>query len=493
MLKDIQKKLLLKYPLIWNTKFVPMLIIGILFHVLYFGIGYLNGSIDFTGKHYYESETSAVMFGVLIAILIIIVWLVNYFKNNSLKSFYKKSKNALFYEWFQIFIICFLLVSFFIPYSIGKQLHERSYFSKTEATKRCEAIALADLFIDGYFAQTEVDSTASILKDTIIAGEYQYARLFYKDSMIFQGKKYAQYSLLNRRSYDFSLISRKEDSLKVIEVKNWLINNQQEKVKELMDDYLKIVNEHKLKTNLKTNKWFKEVYNYPNFTNFSYIKPYFEEYEAEKSYRSYDVVTAEPQYGNQNKYSNYFVQQDILKSSYDTISKAHTSVFIEFEAFLAFLCGGLGLSLLLFSFKVTTGKSWLIAVVCVGVLNILFGILTLFISSGVTYFYLVLITFVILKIYFASIYLQKKSIVFSRIVLNILLWSFPFMIPIVYGLIMDYYKSFEYSIEYGYNSPEYNWLQENFVNMITINFIVCVIILFVMSRIIRNWKGIAEE
>ena len=310
--------------------------------------------------------------------------------------------------------------------------------------------------------------------------------------MIFQGKKYAKYSLLNRRSYDFSLISREEDSLKVIEVKNWLIKNQQEKVKELMDDYLKIVNEHKLKTNLKTNKWFKEVYNYPNFTNFSYIKPYFEEYETEFFYGDPENKMI-PNNRDQNKYSNYFVQQDILKSSYDTISKAHTNVFIEFEAFLAFLCGGLGLSLLLFSFKVTTGKSWLIAVVCVGVLNILFGILTLFISSGVTYFYLVLITFVILKIYFASIYLQKKSVGFSRIVLNILLWSFPFMIPIVYGLIMDYYKSFEYSIEYGYNSPEYNWLQENFLNMLTLNFIFCVIMMFFMSRIIRNWKGIAEE
>lgn len=492
MLKDIQKKLLLKYPLIWNTKFVPMLLIGMLFHIIYFGIGYLNGSIDFTGRDYYDSETTAIMFGVLIAILIIILWLVYYFKNNSLKSFYKKSKNALFYEWFQIFVICFLLVSFFIPYSIGKQLHERSYFSKTEATQRCETIALADLFIDGYFAQTEVDSTKSVLNDTIIDGEYQYYQLFYKDSMIFQGKKYAQYSLINRRSYDFSLISREEDSLKVIEVKNWLINNQQEKVKTLMDDYLKIVNEHKLKTNLKTNKWFKEVYNYPNFTNFSYIKPYFEEYETEFFYGDPENKMI-PNNRDHNKYSNYFVQQDILKSNYDTISDAHTNVFLEYEAFLAFLCGALGLSLLVFSFKVTTGKSWLIAVVCVGVLNILFGIFTLFIPSVLTYFYLVLITFGILKIYFAAIYMQRKGIGFSRVVLNILLWSFPLMIPLIYGLIMQYYQSYEYSIEYGYNSPEYNWLQENFLNMLTLNFIFCVIMMFFMSRIIRNWKGIAEE
>lgn len=492
MLKDIQKQLLLKYPLLWNTKFVPMLLLGILFQVLYFGIGYLNGSIDFSGETNYNSEIPFIMFGILLALLIFIIWLVYYFKNNAFKSFYSKSKDALFYEWFQIFIISLLLVSFYLPFSIGKQLHERSYFSKIEATKRCETIALADLFIDGYFAQTEIDSTKSVLKDTLINEEYRYAQNFYKDSMVFQGKKYSQYSIINRRIYDFSLISREKDSLKTLEVKNWLVDNQQNNVKDLMNNYLKIVNEHQIKNNLKTDKWFDEVYKYPNFTNYAYIKPYFEEYEAERSYVNYeDVVTAEPYNDNPNKYSNYFVQQDILKSKYDLVSKSYTNPFIEYEALLAFFCTALGLSLLIFSFKVTSGKSWLIAVVSIGVINIVFGIFTIFISSSLTYFYLVLITFASLKIYFASIYFQRKSEGFSKIVLNILLWTFPIMIPMVYGLIMEYYHS--YSPDYGYNSPTYNWLQENFSNMITLNFAFCIIVLFFMSRIIRNWKGIAEE
>ena len=36
MLKKLQKYLLLKQPLIWNTKFIPMLIIGLLLNVIYF-------------------------------------------------------------------------------------------------------------------------------------------------------------------------------------------------------------------------------------------------------------------------------------------------------------------------------------------------------------------------------------------------------------------------------------------------------------------------
>lgn len=495
MIKDIQKKILLKYPLIWNTKFVPMLLIGILFNLLYFGIGFLNGNIDFSGRINYDGETTAIMFGVLISILTTIVWLVFYFKNNALKSFYSKSKNALFYEWFQIFIISFLLISFYIPFSVGKQIHERGYFSKNEAIKRCQTIALADIFIDGYFAPTEIDSTKSILRDSIIDGEYRYAQLIYKDSMSFQGKKYAQYSLMNRRAYDFSLISKQEDSLNTIKVRNWLIDNQENKVKDLMNDYLKIVNEHSIKNNLTTNKWFEEIYDYPNFTNFSHIRPYFEEFESDRLYNGYEnnIVTTSPKYGNQNKYSNLFVQQDILKSKYNIVSKAHTNPFIEYETLLAFLCSALGFSILIFSFRVTSGKSWLISVVTVGVLNMLFGILTIFLSFESTYFYLVLFTFILFTLYFVKIYMDKKGLGFSSIVLNILLWSFPFILPIIYGLIMQHYQSYEYSREIDYISEEYQWLRDNFLNMLTFNFIICIVILFIIGRIIRNWKAIAEE
>lgn len=50
MFKDIQKKLLLNYPLLWNTKFVPMVAIGLLLHLIFFGLGYLDGTIDFSDR-----------------------------------------------------------------------------------------------------------------------------------------------------------------------------------------------------------------------------------------------------------------------------------------------------------------------------------------------------------------------------------------------------------------------------------------------------------
>ena len=46
-------------------------------------------------------------------------------------------------------------------------------------------------------------------------------------------------------------------------------------------------------------------------------------------------------------------------------------MLIEYEGILAYLFAALGFSLLIFSFRVTSGKSWLIALVSSGILNII--------------------------------------------------------------------------------------------------------------------------
>jgi hypothetical protein len=94
------------------------------------------------------------------------------------------------------------------------------------------------------------------------------------------------------------------------------------------------------------------------------------QYETDNSYNSYDYAT---KIGNgERKYSKYFVQQDVLKDKYDIVSEAHSDSFFKIEMILGFLYGAFGLSILIFSFRVTTGKSWLIAVVTTGVINFIY-------------------------------------------------------------------------------------------------------------------------
>ena len=516
MFKDIQKKLLLKYPLLWNTKFVPMVAIGLLLHLIFFGLGYLDGTIDFSNRNNLDIEVTCILFGVLLVIIIIILWLVNYFKNNSLKSFYSKSKYSLFYEWLQIFVVSTLLITFYLPFSVGKQLHQRSYYSLEETTNRCKTIATADMFIDGSFGETEIDSLASGLIDSLgnkIALNYNpedadtaeyatekesmaveaVAAYTYKDHIIFNGKKYDQFSLVNRNTFEFTVISREQDSLNRIQVQNWLHQDNKAEVKKLMDNHLSLIREHDLATNLTLDKWFEIVYKAPEFDEFLYIQPYLKEYETDESYNN-SYVYATKVGNEERKYSKYFIQQDVLKEKYDTVSEAHTDSFFNIEMILGFLYGAFGLSILIFSFRVTSGKSCLIAVVTTGVINIVYGIFTAITGVGNMYAYLILFTILGIIFYFFLIYFNKKNLQLSRIALNLFLWSFIGIIPLIYFIIQEHYaSSYDYRIGYNYTSPEYQWMRDHTIHMFSINFILAILTLFFLSKIIRNWKGISED
>jgi hypothetical protein len=92
MFKYIQNYILLKYPLLLNTKFVPMLVIGILLNAIYYAIGYANGIVDFTGKFDLNLHIDTLTgFGAILNFVVLIIWLVYYFRNNSISSFYHRN------------------------------------------------------------------------------------------------------------------------------------------------------------------------------------------------------------------------------------------------------------------------------------------------------------------------------------------------------------------------------------------------------------------
>src|SRR5690606_17488131 len=113
----------------------------------------------------------------------------------------------LFYEWLQIFVVSALLFTFYVPFHVGKQLHQKSYYSLEETTNRCKTIATADMFIDGSFGDTELDSIhRSKLNEEEYINEYENDyydgkrdtnyHFFRKDHIVFGEKKYNQFSLV---------------------------------------------------------------------------------------------------------------------------------------------------------------------------------------------------------------------------------------------------------------------------------------------------------
>ncbi len=497
MFNKIQKKLLLKYPLLWNTKFVPMVCIGLLINLLYLFIGYVDGAIDFKERYDSNLDFTFFSFCFLISVVLLILWLVNYFRNNSLKSFYPKSKYSLFFEWIQILAIILLLIGFYFPFEIGRKLHKTSYITQTEAKKRCDIISKADFFIDGSFGEAEIDSVNSVLKDTVINGEPIYENIVYKDYVTIFGKNFSTTSLINRNVREFAFFTEAEDSLRRVEVQKLLFKDKKDQVKKIMTDYMSIVKEHGLSTNLSTEKWLKITYNYPDFKKYELINSNTPNDSTDiysTNYNDEDVVTAvAANYETKKEYSKYYIEQNTLSHNYQVIARAYTNSIFKEDSLLPFLYFGFGLSLLIFSFRVTSGKSWLIAIVSLGVLNLVLGIISAISNEFITYSILMILSIVALVLYYLVTIKKKSNQKLSKIVLNLLLWLFGALIPLVYSAYFEIYKKSIQHLESYYYDQHYMFLSDFVPRMLSINLCIVFVSMFFLCSSIRNWKGIAED
>ncbi len=506
MFKKIQKYLLIHHPLLWNSKIVPITAILLVFNIAFYVLGFLNGGIDFTEteqNYRYNSEKGTILFfGALISILAFIVWLVFYLKNNAFKSFYPKTNFSLFKEWLLLLLASILLCGFPLSFMLGNDIRARSYFTKEEANKRCETLSLASLFVEGSYEVDEYEFIDS-------AGVEVERKI---DHIVYQGKKYSLTSLLNKNIEGYSLFTHETDSLNEIRVKNWLFNNQKDSVKTVMNAFLVIAKEHQLKANINANEWLDLVYNYPDFEEVKIVGKnerdlyyYNEAIEDEIGHVSVPKTTIDSvnQYvkviGTERYlFNKHYVPAAALFYSYDKISQSWTNPDVDIESLTVFFCVAMCLSIVIFSFRVSTGRNWLIALISVGVLNIIFGIATAIISVDYTYFIAVIITIVALLAYFIMILVRRKGKGISGITLNALLWMFPAFVPLICFLILELMK-----INSGYNEaqfldrrvlyPTISWLEDNAFLVVYLDIVIVFFAMLFFSFKIKKWKGIAES
>lgn len=119
----INQNLLERYPSIWNTKIVWILLIAFFVHLLFFVIGFVSHSDPTSLQKYRVTndffESGLIMVSIVISILLLVGWLVLMFKNNSFKNFYPTSSLQLFGQFVQYFIIVFVSITFYFSYMFG--------------------------------------------------------------------------------------------------------------------------------------------------------------------------------------------------------------------------------------------------------------------------------------------------------------------------------------------------------------------------------------
>ena len=120
---NTNQNLLEKYPNLWNTKLVWMLLTAFLLHIVFFTLGYFALS---NPELLQEPDAKSIFFdngtvfiSIILSILTLVVWLIYLFKNNAFKSFYPTKRLDLFKQFLCYVIIVFCSTTFFLSYNTG--------------------------------------------------------------------------------------------------------------------------------------------------------------------------------------------------------------------------------------------------------------------------------------------------------------------------------------------------------------------------------------
>jgi len=148
----INKYLLEHYPLIWNTRLFWMILINIFAHLLFFIMGYFAvGSMEDLKLRYslsdYFSGTSVIFYNYLISILMILVWVIYYLRNNAFKNFYKLQPLALFKEFCIIIFILFISATQYLSFEQGIQIKVKNLFSWEEIDQDIQTFNRTGVFL----------------------------------------------------------------------------------------------------------------------------------------------------------------------------------------------------------------------------------------------------------------------------------------------------------------------------------------------------------
>src|SRR5690606_3235909 len=262
-----------------------------------------------------------------------------------------------------------------------------------------------------------------------------------------------------------------------------LHENQQDKIQSLLNDYLKLADEYEVGYRFKDKKWMEYVYNPPY---------YFVDDELTSAFRYSEI--------HHKELAKDYIAQSDMENSLKTIQKAKSGV-IETFIYPIFLYIALGISLLIFTFRTTTMRTWVVSVV--GSIVVFFIYFCLYFMFGMlfstineTYALSLLLFFIALffLLSFSGIFSGKRKLI-SGVNLIWGIWTFGALLPIGLGLYASY---LEWKYPYNYQMPYFEhphliWMRENAELIMYFNLILIFIFLMLIIPIIKKWKAIPEE
>ncbi len=143
--------LLEKYPTVWNTKIVWMLLASVIIHIFFFIVGYISHA-DPASLHKNDVrddyfDDGMIFIHLIISVLMLVGWLIMMFKNNAFKNFYPSSNRKLFLQFVQYFLIIFASTTFYFSYMAGFKMFIKNKYPDKEMAENVEIINRANAFL----------------------------------------------------------------------------------------------------------------------------------------------------------------------------------------------------------------------------------------------------------------------------------------------------------------------------------------------------------
>ncbi len=475
MLKKFDTQLLLRFPLLWNTRFPYMMIVGILFHILAFLAGFWFN--DF-GKDLYHKEVyfyknrdlTALGIGITGSV-ILLVWFLFYIRNNGFKSFYPKKKDGLFKEWLIVLgILVFFSMAFF-SVNYGSRYAARTVFSTEKLNRNAEITYKGRLLMlnDEYNKERQPESSYIDPVDSVY---HTIDSEFFK----YKDKEYPWKSMIANQDRETFYYDNKLDSVYTDEVRQLFYKNDSVRLRKILDQYSDLLKEHHLETNVTPALWFKYFYN-KEFVSDVFI--------GDRRGNAYDL----PEYPHDKK--GLYADSYILKEYYGNLIIARDVKVLDDDVFLALLYLAVALSMVVITFRVSSLLQWFISVVTFILLIIINTALLGFISDRVVGFQIFLIALLAELIVFLLLALMsryRKNL--SSIALNVIILGFTFIIPSVIAVFRNAFWSMR-SHQFGfYTESESYTLDRFFSDAAAGNLILTGIVMLLLLRWVRSRKAL---
>ncbi len=163
-MNKLNRYLLTHHPLVWNTRLLTVLAVNLFIHLFFFLIGYgsVNARELFEYSDMYEVGGGN-LFGlsILCSLLVLIVWLIFYLRNNAFKSHYRIDRWHLAREFFILLLIVGSSFSYFLSFGGGVKLHTKNITSAAAYQRETDIVNKAMAFVPLQLAPYHVDQSCS--------------------------------------------------------------------------------------------------------------------------------------------------------------------------------------------------------------------------------------------------------------------------------------------------------------------------------------------